>query len=156
MAHKQLDCKEFGGLFSRVSDDYCQGIQKSSSGEEKGSLPRVFVDQLRDASRESWYPTLRSIRETRQILGTHDIYGIVSSAWGRLGEVLGLDETAECSRFELMLMRGCLCWWRSCMYNQTPSPKPLLTCKGCKEARYCSALCQKRLAHSIAAKASRC
>ncbi|KZV69167.1 hypothetical protein PENSPDRAFT_491638 [Peniophora sp. CONT] len=141
-ADLQVDCKGFEDMFGRVSEDFCQGIRKSLSGEEKGSLPAIFVDELRVASRGVWYPTLRYIRELRPQFGTNATYGVVSSRWSRFGDVLGLNEAAERDRYELMRTR--VCWWEDCTFNKTPSPKPLLTCKGCKEARYCSAACQRR------------
>ena len=109
-----------------------------------GEFPMSLVEGLIPEARDTWYPILRRVRDARIICGEHPLYDLVASSWAEFGRAFGLNEVTERGKFEAMQHR--MCSWEACAFNSNPSPNPLSVCKGCQEARYCSASCQRKSA----------
>ncbi|KZV64846.1 hypothetical protein PENSPDRAFT_156568 [Peniophora sp. CONT] len=113
-----------------------------------GRLPRTVIDEVREAGMSPrmqvtgiWYDEIRSMRMVLRHNPTWATYTTALEAWLKLGDAFGIDETSQ--RDLEAAQRARQCSWRVCAFHMTPSEKPLLVCKGCKEARYCSAACQR-------------
>ncbi|VDB91636.1 unnamed protein product [Peniophora sp. CBMAI 1063] len=115
-------------------------IGDDSSMDGRGEDFRRVQVQMRTAARDAWYTTLLRLRALSDTLGKRTDYQNIVACWGALGENLCLKEDAEKMRHDQQGAR--LCSWATCQYYCTPAPNKLSTCKGCREARYCSRECQ--------------
>ncbi|KZV64841.1 hypothetical protein PENSPDRAFT_756982 [Peniophora sp. CONT] len=112
-------------------------------------LPRSVVENLRDSGVKPralhtsgiWHNEVRHLRHSLRQDPSSTTYITLLDTWVKLGDTLGIDETYERDLEAANKARRCS--WRLCVYHSKPSDKPLLVCKGCKEARYCSAACQR-------------
>ncbi|VDB90142.1 unnamed protein product [Peniophora sp. CBMAI 1063] len=129
--------------------DSLSGLTDTLISDVEGErLPQSAIDEVRDAgvsprtqANGIWYDVLLSLRRTARHNPTWTTYTTLLDLWGKLGKALGIDEASQ--RDIEAAHRARQCWWPSCPAHLRPSEKPLLVCKGCKEARYCSAACQR-------------
>ena len=120
---------------------WIDGVRDSESGR---GFPKSVVEGLVDSKLEGasmWYGFIET---TRNRVSTTN--GLTIPSIDKLLKVWIEFWTALCFREDLERDRQTArtCSWRSCMYSVMPASKPLMVCKGCRETRYCSAVCQKR------------
>ena len=112
-------------------------------------FPQPVADDIRDAGIDPrtqatgiWYDVIGGLRSTAQHNPSWTTYSTLLDVWAQLGTTFGIDEASQ--RDIAAAERARMCWWQSCQFHMRASDKPLLVCKGCKEARYCSLACQKK------------
>lgn len=104
---------------------------------------------MRHSLRQEWYATLHVLRVNQRdsvLWQGSDRHRIVKleQAWVALGAGVSLDEAAERRDYERDAKKAAmLCSWRACQYHVERPSNPLMTCKGCGQAKYCSRACQK-------------
>ncbi|VDC06633.1 unnamed protein product [Peniophora sp. CBMAI 1063] len=126
--------------FSALKDAYLSALRHKR-------LPQPVVNQIRRTGAPQgagptgrWYFVVSLLRE-RLRHEASSVNSTLLNAWLELGGAFGMDEVSQRDLKAAHVARQCC--WRPCKYHSTPSEKPLLVCKGCKEARYCSAACQR-------------
>ncbi|KZV64839.1 hypothetical protein PENSPDRAFT_756980 [Peniophora sp. CONT] len=134
---------------SKLTAAFAQATDSLAVALNEGGLPTAVIDGLRtDATAHTegtstWYSIVPDVR--RSIKAQSPLssrFTAFLDAWTTLGKALGIDEVEERNRRASYQAR--ICSWRTCSFHFTPSPKPLFTCKGCHETRYCSKDCQTR------------
>ena len=134
---------------SRMATSFVQATDSLAVALNEGGLPSDIIIGLRRGAAaqtegtSTWYcivPDLRRVLRAQSPLSNR--FTALLDAWKALGKALDLDELAERDRRASYQAR--ICTWRTCSFHTTQSPKPLSTCKGCHETRYCSKECQMR------------
>ncbi|KAI0321597.1 hypothetical protein OF83DRAFT_251498 [Amylostereum chailletii] len=98
---------------------------------------------MKKALRNEWYPTLRRLRDARQIPHrSAPAYLELVDAWSQFGTHLGIDEFVERDRLARDVAH--MCAWHECEFHTTKSMETMHTCRGCGETRYCGRECQTR------------
>lgn len=110
------------------------------------TVGRPFLESMKRAARETWWPTLRGIQKAAyQASATADraVNLNIMRQWSKLGIELELDEEKERKRHEREAARRCA--WTGCAWHwSTPDESlKLKKCRGCGEVSYCGRECQK-------------
>ncbi|KZV64830.1 hypothetical protein PENSPDRAFT_156226 [Peniophora sp. CONT] len=125
-------------LLETFASVWLDGLRASRNGE--GGFPDSIVTGLAnvDGASAVWYGFIETAhaRFDSGIITSSPISYIVR-VWRQFGKVLGFDEGSERVRATH------ICAWILCTFHTTPSSKPLMVCKGCREKRYCSSACQR-------------
>ncbi|KZV64840.1 hypothetical protein PENSPDRAFT_656273, partial [Peniophora sp. CONT] len=143
------DHKEFAEAPSTFLGAISAFVSFLASEKQDGRLPHFFIDTMRDVATKPdlfqvaglWYAETETLRRLLRYDSSQTTYTILLDDWLKIGDIFSMNETSQ--RSLATAWRARQCSWRSCVYHAKPSEKPLLVCKGCKDARYCSAACQR-------------
>lgn len=110
------------------------------------TVGRPFLESMKRAARETWWPTLRSIQKAARLtpaIADRTVNLEIMRQWLDLGIEMGLNEEKERKRHEREAVRRCA--WAGCKWHWS-SPDDsikLKKCRGCGEVSYCGRECQK-------------
>ncbi|VDC03325.1 unnamed protein product [Peniophora sp. CBMAI 1063] len=113
----------------------------AKSPEWRRLCPSLTESLVRGAQNE-WIPTLKALDTGAYRQGMPErVYKDLTNAWRSFGTAMGLNESKERKRYANERQK--FCSYSPCQWSKKESDMPLLSCKGCGEARYCGKECQR-------------